>query len=97
LNPNKLYEYLAAGRTVVSLDYSPDVERLADAILIARDPGEFVRRVGEALAAPREAAPLRAVAAGHSWDRRAAELLTLVAVRMGREHAAFVKGARAGW
>lgn len=86
LNPNKLYEYLAAGRTVVSLAYSSDVERLGKWILIARDRREFVARVGEALAAPRDPDQLKAVAASHSWDRRVAELLALVSARV-RVHA----------
>jgi glycosyltransferase involved in cell wall biosynthesis len=78
LNPNKLYEYLAAGRTVVSLAYSPDVERFAEWILVAGDRREFVARVGEALAAPRDPAALRAVAARASWDVRAGEMVELV-------------------
>jgi len=83
LNPNKVYEYLAAGRTVVSLAYSPDLERLKEWILLAGDRREFVARVGEALAAPRPPAALRAVAASHSWDRRAGDLVALVRERMG--------------
>ena len=52
LNPNKLYEYLAAGRTVVTLDYSPDITRFQDSIYLARDPAAFVAQVGKALASP---------------------------------------------
>jgi glycosyltransferase involved in cell wall biosynthesis len=83
LNPNKVYEYLAAGRTVVSLAYSPDLERLREWILLAGDRREFVTLVSQALAAPFPPAALRAVAAGHSWDRRARDLLALVYQRMG--------------
>ncbi len=78
LNPNKLYEYLAAGRTVVSLAYSPDMEAFAPWIELAHDRREFVTLVGKALAAPRDAAGLRAVAFENSWDARARELLALV-------------------
>jgi glycosyltransferase involved in cell wall biosynthesis len=81
-NPNKLYEYMAAGRTVVSLAYSADMERFADSVLLARDRNEFVARVGEALERPRDPAALRAVAAENSWDARAGALLELVAARM---------------
>jgi hypothetical protein len=83
LNPNKLYEYLAAGRTVVTLDYSPDVERFADSILLAADPAGFVARVGEALDSPLDPGRLRQVAAGESWDRRAAEFVALIRERLG--------------
>jgi hypothetical protein len=95
LNPNKLYEYLAAGRTVVSLAYSPDIERFGDAILLGRDRREFVARVGEALAAPREPAALRALAARNSWDARARAMVELLTARVGRGAPA-VAGAPGG-
>lgn len=79
LNPNKLYEYLAAGRTVVSFAYSPDLAAFAASVHLARSRAEFVRAVGEALAAPRDPAALRAIAMRHSWDERAAALLALIA------------------
>jgi len=83
LNPNKLYEYLAAGRTVVSLDYSADVARFAGAIYLAADPAAFVARVGEALRSPLEPARLRALAAQASWDARAAAFVGLIRERLG--------------
>jgi glycosyltransferase involved in cell wall biosynthesis len=82
LNPNKLYEYLAAGRTVVTLDYSPDVERLSDSIRIARDPAGFVAAVRSALESPLAPDRLRQRAAGESWDRRAAEFVALIRERL---------------
>lgn len=87
LNPNKLYEYLAAGRPVVSLAYSADIEEFAAWIHLARDRREFVARVGEALAAPRDPAVLQAVAMRHSWDARAQALLALVAAARAGEGA----------
>jgi glycosyltransferase involved in cell wall biosynthesis len=82
LNPNKVYEYLAAGRTVVSLAYSPDLERLKEWIFLARDRREFVAQVGEAITSPHSPATLHAVAARHSWDQRARELLDLIRARL---------------
>lgn len=70
LNPIKLWEYLAAGKPIVSTavagfrDY-PDVVRLADG------PDAFLAACEAAVAegaTGREAR--RAIAAGHSWDRR---------------------------
>ncbi len=78
LNPNKLYEYLAAGLAVVSFAYSPDLEAFGAWIRLVRNRAEFVRAVGEALAAPRDPAALRTVAMRHSWDARAAALLALI-------------------
>ena len=51
LNPNKLYECLAAGVTVVTLNFSVDVQGFAPWIRIAEDRARFVA-VGEALAQP---------------------------------------------
>jgi len=83
LNPNKLYEYLAAGRTVVTLDYSPDVEHFQGSIYLASDPVAFVARVGEALASPLDPARLRAIAAQESWDARAAAFVGLIREQLG--------------
>ena len=83
LNPNKLYEYLAAGRTVVTLDYSPDIARFQGSIYLARDPAAFVAQVGVALASPFDPAELRAIAARESWDARAAALVGLIRERLG--------------
>jgi hypothetical protein len=82
LNPNKLYEYLAAGRTVVTLDYSLDVERFSSSIRLARDPATFVAPVQSALASPLDPGRLRQVAAQESWDRRAAEFVALIRARL---------------
>jgi hypothetical protein len=83
LNPNKLYEYLAAGRTLVTLDYSPDIARFQGSIYLARDPATFVAQVGKALASPLDPAGLRAIAARESWDVRAAALVGLIRERLG--------------
>ncbi len=74
LNPNKLYEYLARGRTVVTLDYSDDITALGDALYIARTAEEFVDAVRRACDAPREPARLRAIAAANAWQSKAIEL-----------------------
>ena len=88
LNPNKLYEYLAAGLTVVSFAYSPDIEAFGTWVHLARSRAQFVRAVGEALAAPRDPAALRAIAMQHSWDARAAALLALIAAERRSAHPA---------
>jgi len=83
LNPNKLYEYLAAGRQVVTLDYSEDVEAFAAAVWLARSPGEFVEQVGRALAEPKPAAALEREARAHSWGRRAEAMVELMRTHTG--------------
>lgn len=73
VNPVKLYEYLAAGRPVVSSDL-PEVRPFAPLVAVARDPGEFVKRVEEELAAdsPEKVAERLRVAEQNSWEARAA-------------------------
>ncbi|HET6463327.1 MAG TPA: glycosyltransferase, partial [Candidatus Krumholzibacteria bacterium] len=78
VNPNKLYEYLAAGVPVVSTPFSPDVEADADAVTRAPDATGFVAACDRYLALPAEArarmhARASAIAAAHDWDRIAQE------------------------
>ncbi len=49
VSPLKVFEYLAAGRSVVSVDM-PSVRPLGEVVRIARARGAFVAAVGEALA-----------------------------------------------
>jgi teichuronic acid biosynthesis glycosyltransferase TuaH len=85
LNPNKLYEYLAAGVTVVTLNFSVDVQGFAPWIRIAEDRASFVAAVGEALAQPMDRDALRRIAAGESWDRRAAAFVDLIQANIAHE------------
>ena len=82
-NPLKVREYLAAGKPVVSV-WTPEVERLAPCVSIARTPEEFLARIDDALRTDSEeqrAARLKAVA-GMTWEARVDEALTIVHRRM---------------
>ena len=48
-NPVKVFEYLSAGKPVVSVAL-PEVEALGDLVRIGRDPRDFTRQLREALA-----------------------------------------------
>ncbi len=79
VNPLKVYEYLASGRPVVSVDM-PGVMEFKDVIEIAGDYEEFLHAVERALG--REGGERKkkrlAAAAGHSWEdrlRRMAEIM----------------------
>ncbi|MCZ8518556.1 MULTISPECIES: glycosyltransferase [Paenibacillus] len=50
-NPIKVYEYLAAGKPVVSTDL-PEVRKMVPHVAIAGDPDDFVRQVQSLLASP---------------------------------------------
>ncbi|HKW15705.1 MAG TPA: glycosyltransferase, partial [Candidatus Krumholzibacteria bacterium] len=80
VNPNKLYEYLAAGLPVVSTPFSPDVEADADVIALAADAAGFVNACERFLARQREeggSARMESrageIASAHDWDRIAKE------------------------
>ena len=72
VNPVKLYEYLAAGRPVVSSDL-PEVRAFRPQVAIANSSAEFVSRLEEELAAdsPGKRAERLLLAGEHSWSARA--------------------------
>jgi glycosyltransferase involved in cell wall biosynthesis len=78
-SPLKLYEYLAAGKPVVSTDV-PEVRPYADVVTVAGTAEAFVAGVEAAL---REDSPARrderlAVARQHSWDARVDAMSTVI-------------------
>ncbi len=74
-NPVKVYEYLAAGKPVVAVDL-PEMSQFDGLVRIAADAGDFVAKVGAALAEPagsgRDAR--QAFAAQQTWAHRAEAL-----------------------
>jgi len=77
VNPNKLYEYLALGKPVVSTDFSPWLRDFEPDVRIARDAPTFVSHVEAALQTPGEVEPRRRLAAEHSWDVYAQRMVRL--------------------
>jgi glycosyltransferase involved in cell wall biosynthesis len=73
INPNKLYQYWAAGRPIVA---SPIADVRADGagLSFASTPDEFERAVRAALVRPPAAEAIRARARAHDWDRIAERL-----------------------
>ncbi len=83
VNPLKVYEYLAAGLTVVSVDM-PEVVPLEGVIYIGRSDEEFIEGVekvinGEFLPDKRK---LEEVLAKHNWDKIFGDLIEIVAKRI---------------
>jgi glycosyltransferase involved in cell wall biosynthesis len=76
-SPLKLYEYLAAGRPVVSVDM-PEARRFKAAVAIGRTPDEILNCLDEAVAPaaqdPARVATRLAAVAAHSWDQRFRDL-----------------------
>ncbi len=69
-SPLKLYEYVATGKPVVSVDM-PEAKIFEDCILIANDADEFVALVEQALQSDDGQADLRrSMAQQHTWQKR---------------------------
>lgn len=77
-DPNKIYEYAAAGRPIVTLAYSEEIAALSGLLHVARTPSEFVERIGEALRVGGDAARLQAFARSRSWQSRADEMVRFI-------------------
>ena len=85
-NPLKLREYLATGKPVVSVP-TPEVERFAPHVRLARTPDEFLRAVEQSLEdddEPARAARMQAVR-DMSWDARLTEVLEVVCSGLARK------------
>ncbi len=72
-NPVKVYEYLGAGRSVVSVDL-PEMSQFENLVRVAADHDGFLQQVRIALDVPPDAAEIarrKAFAAGQTWSHRA--------------------------
>ena len=79
ISPLKMYDYLAAGLPIASLDI-PAVEKFNRYIYIAKTPDNYLSAIEQALSesSPDRRQQLRSVAARHSWEARAEEISTLI-------------------
>jgi glycosyltransferase involved in cell wall biosynthesis len=81
LNPNKLYEYFAAGKTVVSLRYSDDVARHESLMYLVRDRSQFAETVKVALGREIDPAALKNAARANSWASKSRRMVELLQTR----------------
>lgn len=75
-NPVKVYEYLSAGKPVVSVDL-PEIAQFGSLVARAADADAFVAAVAAALAEPQDEAVVQArrrFASEQTWSHRAQEL-----------------------
>jgi glycosyltransferase involved in cell wall biosynthesis len=72
VNPVKLYEYLAAGKPVISSDL-PEVRPFQPAVAVYRNQSEFLKKMEEELAgdSPQKVAARLRLAEENSWQARA--------------------------
>lgn len=78
VNPNKLYEYMALGKPVVSTDFSPFLRQFSAWLQVAPSPEAFVHAVGRALESPGDSEARRQCAREHSWTASAVHMTDLL-------------------
>ncbi len=77
-DPNKLYEYAACGRPIVTMKHSEDLEPFRGMIHLAESPAEFIEGIRIALASGANQEKLLEFARKRSWQSRADEIAALV-------------------
>ena len=84
-DPNKLYEYAACGRPIVTMRHSDDLAALSGLIHVAASNEEFVEAIGLALASGANELMLRDFARARSWQARADEIASLIGETIARK------------
>jgi glycosyltransferase involved in cell wall biosynthesis len=84
-DPNKLYEYAACGRPIVTMKHSKDLEPFRGMIHLAESPAEFIEGIRLALASGANQEKLLEFARRRSWQARADEIASLVREAVSRK------------
>lgn len=77
-DPNKLYEYAAAEKPVVTYRFAPEMDELSEMIYLADTREEFVRKIGIALEMGSDPVKLGEFARRCSWQARADEIAAII-------------------
>jgi teichuronic acid biosynthesis glycosyltransferase TuaH len=91
VNPNKIYQYLAAGRPVVS-SYFAELDGHADVIGLARDAREFIDIIARTLASPPPVEGMRRLASANDWSIKADTMAGLIEAGLGAARPGAVRG-----
>jgi len=81
INPNKVYQYLAAGLPVITTPVL-DLQEAPPDLLFATTTDEITRALARALDAPADAARRRELARPHDWDVLAARMVNEIEARL---------------
>jgi teichuronic acid biosynthesis glycosyltransferase TuaH len=84
-DPNKLYEYAAAGRPIVTMKHSSDLESLRDFIHLAETNDEFIVELHKALSEEPNTERLLEFAEGSSWQSRSDAIAGLLVRSLERD------------
>ena len=88
ISPIKLYEYLAVGKPIISVDL-PGVRPLRDWVSLAKDQTGFIQAVQDALAEDDEGqryTARRKFALEHTWEARIKRMWDVVGAALAEEH-----------
>lgn len=77
-DPNKIYEYAAAGKPVVTMKFSRDMDELDGIVYLSETSEEFIDNVRIALTEGADGDKLRKFAKRSSWQSRADEMAGLI-------------------
>jgi teichuronic acid biosynthesis glycosyltransferase TuaH len=77
-DPNKLYEYAACGRPIVTMKHSKDIEAWGSIVSVATSHEDFVEKIRGALASGTDEERLKEFARTRSWQARADEIASLI-------------------
>ncbi|MDI6720605.1 MAG: glycosyltransferase [Methanomicrobiales archaeon] len=77
VNPNKAYEYAAAGKPIVST-YLPELDRYKHIIRVAKDHVEFVDSIRSSINSKPDVDGLLRIAEENTWDNRSEDYIRLL-------------------
>ena len=77
-DPNKLYEYAAVEKPIVTMRFSEEMDQYADFIYLSRSEDEFIANIRKALTEGADMEKLRHFAERSSWQARADEMAKLI-------------------
>ena len=77
-DPNKLYEYAAAEKPIVTYKFAKEMEELSDFVYLAETKEEFIEAIRLALEKGANKEKLREFAEKCSWQARADEMVSLI-------------------
>lgn len=86
-SPNKLFEYAAGGRSVVTLDYTKEIIDLSSMVYVATTAQDFVQMVGDGITAPPKESSLVEFAKANSWRSKSQEFAETITRLKENTHA----------